>query len=208
MKIGDFKKEQLKLAKGVSVKDDFDEINLIGGVDQIIIGNKVISAVTVCDYNNLKLLDDESFTMETKVPYILGCLFYREGPAAVEAFHKLKRKPDVLLVDAHGVLHPRKIGMASQLGLVLNIPTIGVAKNLLVGEVRDNGDIFILGKKCGKKVITKEGANPLYVSPGYRVSLKTAVEIVKKCMREPHKLPEPLFLAHKIARKKGKELLN
>jgi len=207
LRIEDFKKEQLKLAKKVVIKNDFEEINLVGGIDQTIVGKKIISVVTVCDYDNMKLLDEEDFTIEAKIPYVPGYLFYREGPAAIEAFNKLKRKPDVLIVDGHGILHPRKIGIASQLGLILDIPTIGIAQSLLFGEEKGD-EVYILGKKCGKKIITKKEAKPIYVSPGHKISLSKAVEIVKKCLREPHKLPEPLFFAHKLVRKKGKEIIS
>ena len=109
------------------------------------------------------------------------------------------------MVDGHGILHEEKAGLASFIGVELAKPVIGVAKTLLVGE--ENGDeIMLNGELCGAKVVTKEHARPVYVSPGNMISLKTSVELVKKTMVPPHKLPEPLHVAHRIARKLAKEM--
>ena len=111
----------------------------------------------------------------------------------------------MLLVDGHGIAHPRKIGLASHVGLLLDIPTIGIAKCLLCGKIEE--DKIVLGEKnIGFKFIGKEQASPLFVSPGHKVSMKTSLEVVKNCMRMPHKLPEPLHLAHKNANKIRKEI--
>jgi len=131
----------------------------------------------------------------------------RESPAAVEAFNKLENKPDILIVDAHGIAHPRFFGMASHIGLLLDIPTIGIAKKLMVGKKQDNKIVFN-NKIIAQEVKTKEYSKPLYVSIGHKVSLKTAVEIVNKCIKLPHKLPEPLHLAHKYANKIREEQLS
>ena len=201
-----FEKEQLRLAKKVVTKDDFDKIELVAGVDQSFIDdNKIISAVVVCNYKTLKILEKQYAVVEARFPYISGYLSYRESPAVVEAFGRLKTKPDILMVDAHGICHPRRIGMASHVGLLLDIPTIGIAKSLMCGEVRD-GKIYVDGEVRGIEIKTKEFANPIYVSPGHRISLKTAVEIVKDSIKLPHKYPEPLFLAHRYANELKKEL--
>ena len=197
--------EQLTLAKKVVIKDEFEEIKLVGGVDQSFNGNEVSSAVVVCDYKTMEVIEKKSASIETKFPYIPGFLSYREAPAIVEAINKLENKPDILLVDGHGISHPRKIGLASHVGLSLDIPTIGAAKNLLCGKIEE--DKIILGEKTvGFRFIGKEQANPLFVSPGHKVNMKTSLKIVKNCMRLPHKLPEPLHLAHKNANKIRKEL--
>jgi deoxyribonuclease V len=199
-----FKSEQLSLAKKVVIKDEFDEIKLVGGVDQAFNGNEVISAAVVCDYKTMKIIEKKSASVCTTFPYIPGYLSYREAPAIVEAVSKLENKPDVLLVDGHGIAHPRKIGLASHVGLLLDIPTIGVAKNLLCGEIKE--DKIIIGERIvGFCLTAKEHANPLFVSPGHKVSLKSSLEIVRNCARLPHKLPEPLHLAHRYANKIRKE---
>ncbi|MBN1544626.1 endonuclease V [Candidatus Woesearchaeota archaeon] len=200
MNIRDLKKEQLKLAKKVTVKDDFDEINYIGGCDQAFIDNKVISAVVVLEYKTLKMVEKKHAVADAPIQYIPGFLSYRESPAVVEAVSKLDQKPDLLMVDGNGILHPRKIGMASHLGILLDMPTIGIAKKLLLGEEKD-GKIIVEGEARGVTLKTKEHAKPIYISPGHRVSLKTAEEVVKRCMVEKHKMPEPLHEAHKYSNK-------
>jgi len=200
------KEEQLSLAKKVVIKNEFDEIKLVAGVDQAFNGNEVISAVVVCDYKTMEIIERKTSTVQTNFPYIPGFLSYREAPAIVESVNKLENKPDILLVDGHGIAHPRKIGLASHVGLLLDIPTIGIAKNLLCGEIKNNR--VILGEKIlGFCFIGKENASPLFISPGHRISLKTSLEIVRNCMRLPHKLPEPLHLAHRHANKIRKELI-
>ncbi|MFC1734087.1 endonuclease V [candidate division KSB1 bacterium] len=199
------KLEQIKLAEKVLTNDVFDEINYIGGCDQAFTDdNKIISSVVVLD-KNMKVIDSATAVVECKMPYIPGYLFYREAPAILEAFNKLKQKPDILIVDSNGILHPRRIGMASHVGVVLDIPTIGVAKNLMMGRVSD-GKIEVDKEIRAVEVRTREHAKPLFVSPGHKISLRTAVELVKKSIIHPHKLPEQLHLAHRFANKKKKNM--
>ncbi|MCX8146850.1 MAG: endonuclease V [Candidatus Woesearchaeota archaeon] len=200
MNIQKLKEEQLKLAEKVIIIDSFDKIKYIGGCDQSYSGNKIISCVVVMD-EKMKIVDKAFAEKECNFPYIPGFLSYRESPAVVEAFNKLKIKPDILMVDGNGILHPRRFGMASHLGIILDIPTIGITKSLLIGKVID-GKIEVDKEIRGMEVKTREFSNPLYVSPGHRISLKTAVEIVKKSIIFPHKLPEPLHLAHRLAKKR------
>lgn len=198
MNLEKLKKEQIKLAKKVKIKDDFEKIELIAGCDQAFKEKDVFSVVVVLD-KDMKEIEKADAQVKAPIPYISGFLSYREAPAVVEAFTKLNQKPDLLMVDANGILHPRRIGMASHLGILLDVPTIGVAKNPYVGEVK--GDkIYYNDKLRGVLVKTKTGSKPLYISPGHRISLKTAVEIVKKCLKDPHKLPEPLHLAHRYVK--------
>lgn len=200
------KKEQLKLAEKVITTDSFENIKTIGGADQAYIGNKVISAIVVCDYKNLEAIEEKHAVVDAKIPYKSGFLFYRDGPAVMEAFNKLENKPDVLIVEANGILHPRRIGMASHVGILLDIATIGVTKNLMLGEVREK-TIYVEKEARGYELITKEHARPIYISPGNKISLKTSLEVVKNSLRQPHKLPEPLHLARKYGNKVRKELL-
>lgn len=200
MNIKDLKKEQLRLAKKVIVKDDFDEIKYVGGCDQAYADNKVISAVVVMDAQSLEIVEKKYAVAEAPMQYIPGFLSYRESPAVMEAMAKLEKKPDLLFVDGNGILHPRKIGMASHLGILLDMPTIGVAKKLMLGEAAD-GKITFEGEVLARELRTKEHAKPIYVSPGHRVSMKTAYEWAHKCVLEKHKMPEPLHEAHKYSNK-------
>ncbi len=194
------KKEQLKLAKKVSIVDSFRNIKTVAGADQAYADRKVISAIAICDYKSLKLIENKHAVVEAKVPYKSGFLFYKDGPAIIEAFNRLENKPDVLIVEANGILHPRRIGMASHLGILLDTATIGVTKALMLGQMRGN-TIYVDKEARGYGLITKEHANPIYISPGHNISLKTSLEVIKKCIRLPHKLPEPLHLAHKHGNK-------
>ena len=190
--------EQLKLAKKVIIKDSFEKLELIGGVDCAYNQYEVIAAIVVCDYKTMEVKEKVFAVVNAKVPYMSGFLAYREGPAISEAHAKLQLKPDVMIFDGNGILHPRRIGLASHIGVLLDQASIGTAKNLMVGEVKGNV-VYVDKEARAELLVTREHSKPVYVSPGHKISLKTSVEIVKNCMIFPHKLPEPLHLAHKFA---------
>ena len=203
--ISKLKQEQLKFAKKVLIKDEFEKVSLIGGCDQAFIGNKVISQIVVLDAKTLDIVEKAYAITDSLIPYIPTFSFFREGPAIIEAYQKLSTKPDVLLIDSNGILHPRRIGMASHVGVILDIPTIGVAKVINYGIVQGE-DILSDKELVGKKVLTREFANPLYVSPGHKITLKSSVDIIRQCMKQPHKLPEPLHLAHRLVSKQARKM--
>ncbi|MBI2574868.1 endonuclease V [Candidatus Woesearchaeota archaeon] len=205
MNIERLKDEQIEAAKKVVVKDEFRKQELIGGASQAFHGNTVVSAVAVLD-SNLDVVEQQTATSETRMPYIPEFLYFREGPALIAAYRKLKQKPDMLIIGANGILHPLRIGMASQIGVVLDVPAIGVAKQLLCGQVDEDGRISCNNEIRGVALKTREHSRPLYISPGHKVSLETSVEIVKKSIRYPHKLPEQLHIAHRLANKARDEL--
>ena len=140
------------------------------------------------------------------LPYIPGLLGFREVPALAEAWARLEAKPGLLFVDGHGVAHPKGLGIACLLGLVLDVPTIGVAKSVLVGEVAGSlpdapgatAPLAWRGRVIGIALRTRRGANPLYISPGHRVSPDTALRWVLDTLRG-RRLPEPTRLAHDAA---------
>ena len=103
-----------------------------------------------------------------------------------------------MIFDGNGILHPRKFGMASHMGVLLDITSIGIAKKLMIGDVKGNR-VYVDKELRGEIIATREHSKPIYVSPGNKISLKTSVEIVKNCIKTPHKLPEPLHLAHRYA---------
>lgn len=191
------KEEQLKIAKKVVLKDSFEDVITLGGADCAFFENKIVASVIVCD-RSFAVLEKQHAVLDLKIPYIPGLLFYREGPAIAEAFSKLEHKPTVLMCDGNGILHPLRIGLASHLGVLLDQPTIGISKNLLCGNV-EHGKVRLGDEILGREVKTKEHARPLYVSPGHNISMKTSVELVSSSIKPPHKLPEPLHLAHKEA---------
>lgn len=192
------KEEQLNLSKKVILKDSFDKLELIGGVDQAYNKDYIISAIVICNYNAMEVKEKVFAVLKIKVPYTPGFLAYREGPAISESYAKLKNKPDIIIFDGNGILHPRRCGLASHMGILLDQVSIGIAKQLLVGKLK--GNIVYFDKEArGELVFTREHSKPVYVSPGHKITLKTSIEIVKNCLRFPHKLPEPLHLAHRYA---------
>jgi len=208
MDLSKLKEEQKKLARRVMLRDDFSKIQTVAGCDIAYTGNNIICAVVVMDYETLQVRETQTTVSRVQFPYIPGYLAYREAPISIETYHKLELDPDVFLVDGNGILHPRKMGLASALGLSLDKPAVGVAKNLLCGDVVDD-TVYLDKEAVGKLIGTKEQAKPIYVSPGHKVGLRTSMEVVKKTLRE-HKMPEPLHEAHKLANKirrklKGKE---
>lgn len=189
---------QKTLARKVSLEDGFEKIKTIAGADSAFSRGKVFSTVVVTEYPSVKPLERSFHSEKEGFPYIPGFLSYREAPSIEKAFKKLKAKPDVILVDGQGICHPRGIGLASHLGIILDVPTIGVAKSRLCGEAKKE-KIFLKGSQVGWVLETKPGTRPLFVSPGHKVSIKQSQDIVKACIRN-HKLPEPLRLAHLYSR--------
>lgn len=196
---------QREVAGKVILKDRFSALKLIGGVDQAFFANNVISCIAVLDYDSMKVVDRAHAIEEVKFPYLPGYLYFREAPAIFRAFSKLRQKPDILIVDGCGINHPRKAGLASHIGVDLDLPTIGVSKRPLCGEVRSKpeheGEFSYMefeGRKNGALLLSRQKCRPIAVAPGHRISLDSAIRIVKHCLRG-HKLPEPLRLAHSFA---------
>jgi len=203
------REEQVKLAKKLEIREMQAEITKIGGCDRVYMDKKMICAITVMGYPGLKLLEKKYSIVDIEQPYVPGYLFYREGPGIIETYNKLENKPDVLMVDGSGIIHPRKIGLVSHLGLVLDIATVGITRSMMCGELK--GDkVYINDEIRGQLVVTKANSNPVFVSPGHKISLKKAVKLVKETTKIPYKMPEPVAMAHKFANKlkkfqKGKE---
>jgi deoxyribonuclease V len=196
---------QLQLSKRIILEDRLPErIRLVAGVDVAYSGNKSVGAVAVLDYDSLKVVEAQVVVCATRFPYIPTLLSFREVPPVVLGIKKLRVSPDVFLVDGQGFAHPFRCGFASHLGIVINKPTIGVAKSMLIGEVEDvevgGGFSFLKdkGEVVGAVVSTKAGCKPVYVSVGHMVSLEKAVEIVRHCI-VGNRVPEPILMAHEIA---------
>lgn len=196
-------KEQNKLAKRIVLKNDVDEYRLIAGCDAVYTGRKIIYAIIVFD-TEMNVKEKKYTVMNAQMPYMKDYVAYRDSPVAVETYHKLEIDPDVLMVVGAGIMHPRKIGMASHLGLLIDKPTLGVSKEVIHGEVE--GDYIYGGnEKIGILMKTKEHAKPIYVSPGHRVSMQRALDIAKENMGDK-KLPIPLHETHKFANKIKKKI--
>jgi deoxyribonuclease V len=200
------KSEQRKLAKQVKLKDsvDFSEVKMIAGVDTATIGRDVVAGIVVLD-SNMEIVEEKFAVRKAEFPYISEFRSYRELPAIMECYQKLETDVDLFIVEGNGILHPRRLGIASHFGILVQKPTIGVAKSMMFGDVK--GDkIYSDDEVLGSVLVVKKGSNPIYVSPGHLISLKTATEIVKKLIRPPHKLPEPLDAAHRYVNNISDEL--
>ncbi len=200
----ELKNEQLKLASKVELREDFDTVKTIGGVECLAFGKKLLASVVVCELPSLKVLEHKTYVLHDPLPYQPGFTAYREMPAIIEAYNLLEQEPDVLIVKGEGVLHSRRLGLASHLGLALNKATFGVQENLILGRV-EQGKIFVQNELLGFEVITREHAKPLFISPGHLISFGSVLRLTKETLRFPHKMPEPLHLAHKFGKRKLKD---
>lgn len=194
---------QLRLSKQVIQKDVLPKtIHSVAGVDTAYSADVSIGAAVVLNYETLSIIESKKARVKTRFSYIPTLLSFREIPPTLAAIKKLKTQPDIFLVDGQGIAHPYRLGFASHLGLILNKPTIGVAKSLLCGKVgnfNQEGWAPIIDKNevIGAAVASKH-EKLIYVSVGHMVSLKKAIQIVKHCTRL-HRIPEPIRAAHIIA---------
>jgi deoxyribonuclease V len=202
---------QLRLSEQVIREDVLpNSIKYVAGVDVAYAKEISIGAVVVLDYASLALVETKAVRLKTRFPYIPTLLSFREIPPAYSAIKKLEVEPDVFLVDGQGIAHPYRLGFATHLGLAIKKPTIGVAKSLLCGKVEPASGpewaaIINRGEVIGAKVVTKLGTKPIYVSIGHRVSLKTAINIVKSCART-YRIPEPIRRAHTSANEEKRKI--
>jgi deoxyribonuclease V len=198
------------LAARVVAADSIGPVRILGGADASSLRfdptRSVHAAMVALDAVTLAPLGEQGALRRGGLPYIPGLLGFREVPALVDAFLALAAPPDLILVDGHGLAHPRGLGVASQLGVVLDVPTIGVAKSILCGRVEGTlgaapgatAPLVWKGAVIGMALRTRRGANRLYVSIGHRVSLATALHWVIASGRG-RRLPEPTRLAHEAA---------
>ncbi|OCG11757.1 endonuclease V [Gilliamella sp. wkB292] len=209
--LAQLKQSQQSLANQVKLVDDFNPtIKLVGGTDVGFEddGHVTRAAIVILTYPDFKVVEYHIARLKTEFPYIPGYLSFREYPALLSAWEQVKHKPDLLLVDGQGVAHPRRLGIASHLGLLLDMPTIGVAKKRLCGQFspipKIAGQVTPLVDKqqqIGWVLQSKNNCNPLFISPGHRVSQDSALEWVTRCLRG-YRLPEPTRWADAIASNK------
>ena len=187
---------QKKLAAQVSEESELPAkiINLIG-CDAAYDNGRTFASAVMVDYENLKLSRTSDVEESTRFPYIPGLLAFREAPSVLRAIRSLRPKSYVCLVDAHGIAHPRRFGLACYVGLALGKPTIGVAKSLLYGRVRGNRVVDANGSPIAAILkLPERSGKTIYVSVGHKISLKDAVRIVKYCLTPQG--PLPIRLAH------------
>jgi deoxyribonuclease V len=198
---------QRRLAEQVSTKGEVTAPHFIAGVD-ISAGKAqgmATAAVVVLNFPELRLVEMKVAKGKLDYPYIPGLLSFRESPLTLAACQELTINPDIILVDGQGIAHPRRLGLASHLGLFLNTPTIGCAKSRLCGQHEEPGvesgsytEVIDRDETIGVALRTKRGVKPIYVSIGHKIDLKTAIHWVMKCCCG-YRLPEPTRLAHLAA---------
>lgn len=202
---------QRQLRDQVIIEDRLGPIEYVAGVDVGFEEDGAVTraAVAVLRLSDLQIQDQAIARRPTTFPYITGFLSFREIPAVLDALAKLETPPDILLCDGQGYAHPRRLGIACHLGLLTDIPSIGVAKSWLIGKhdplpeergawqpLHDRGEVI------GAVLRTRENTKPLYISSGHRISLTTAIDYVMRCTPK-YRLPETTRWAHKLA--SGKE---
>lgn len=198
---------QRQLAPRVVTADAFGIIHTVAGVD---VGFKrrsrrIRAAIVVLSWPSLERIDAAVAEQEESFPYVPGLLSFREVPAVLDCYERLRVQPDLLVCDGQGYAHPRRFGLACHLGVVLNLPTIGAAKSRLIGTFEEPGwergsrsPLVDRDELIGSVVRTRTGVKPLFVSVGHRVGLETATEIVLAAAPR-YRLPETTRQAHRLA---------
>lgn len=184
---------------------DLASVQLIAGVDVSVKNNVSQAAVVVLTYPELEPIEIVRAQQPTAYPYIPGLLTFREGPVLEEAFVKLEHEPDVFVFDGMGQIHPRKIGIASHMGLWLDKPTIGCGKTHFIGDYEQPGnkkgdynDIIYKGERIGVVLRTRDNVKPVYISVGHRTDLASSIELIL-AVTPKYRLPHPIRLAHNAA---------
>jgi deoxyribonuclease V len=200
-------KIQEEMASRLILEWSGGRVRLVAGADSSYdqIERRIAAVVVVLTYPGLEIVETSSAVRPLAMPYVPGFLAFREGPAFMAAFRRLKRRPDVTLLDGNGIAHPRKMGLASYVGVKLDIPTIGCAKTPFFSfrqpderrgswtEYRNRS-----AEKVGICLRTRAGVRPVFVSPGHRVDFPLSRQIVLGC--SSYRLPEPLREAHRLSR--------
>ena len=199
---------QKQLAYEVIRHDVFDApVKTVAGIDLgfDLKNDSCRAAVVVLKFPELELIETAEAILPVQFPYVPGLLSFRETPIAVKALEKLNIAPDLILCDGQGIAHPRRFGIACHIGLITNIPAIGVAKSLLVGKYESldltRGSVSPLihqNEEVGVALRTKDNVQPVYVSVGHKISLETAADFVLRCTTK-YRLPETTRLADKMA---------
>ena len=198
---------QQRLASRLVLQQNIRDPSRIGGADFSYHKQKGLigAVIVVLKYPEFEIIEVAREIQEVKIPYIPGYLNFREGPAFIRSFRKLKAPPEFTLIDGNGIAHPRRMGLASYVGVILDIPTIGCAKSPFFAfespaEGRGSYSYYKDRKKevVGFCLRTREFVKPVFVSPGHRVDLKFSREIVLACCK--FRIPEPIRIAHRMAK--------
>lgn len=206
---------QRQLAQQVELRDDFPKpLRTVAGFDVGFEDGGAITraAAVLLDADTREVIDQQVARLPTRMPYIPGLLSFRELPALLEALSMLEHTPDLAFIDGHGIAHPRRLGIAAHFGVATNLPCIGIAKKILVGEARmalhDMRGAFTPlrdgREQIGWLLRSKPGCLPLIVSPGHKVAMPSAPELAMRFVTT-YRLPEPTRLADRIASRRDRK---
>jgi deoxyribonuclease V len=199
---------QEALRDRVILRNTFNDVTKVGGADVSYSKDKnfLYAAIIILSFPGMETLEIANAHGKIPFPYIPGLLSFREGPVLIRAFQKLTLKPDLMIFDGQGVAHPRGFGLASHMGLWLDLPSIGCTKTPLLRDFvypeTSKGSFELIrkgGKDVGVVLRTKENIKPLFVSPGHRIDLGTSMKIVLTACTK-FRIPEPLRKAHQLSR--------
>lgn len=205
MRIEHLKLNQIKLARKVRLQKIKKPVKYIAGADVAVTSKYLVGCIVILKYPDLELIECVKATTPNKIPYVPGFLSYREIPVLIKCYKKIKRKPDLMLVDGQGIAHPRSLGIASHLGLLLDTPTIGCAKSRLCGEfvkpreTRGSSESLKIGDKTvGLVIRTRDKTKPLFVSPGHLVDIEDCRRYILSSVCR-YRIPKPIRFAHMTA---------
>jgi deoxyribonuclease V len=205
--IAEARAAQELLSSTVRIVPFLGRSRFVAGVDAAFSSSRIFAAACLYRIPDLVCIEQVTAVQDLLFPYVPGLLSFREGPSVIEAVSRLKQRPDVILVDGQGIAHPRGIGLASHIGVLLDIPTIGCAKQRLVGDFREPGSgkgdwepLRYREALVGAVLRTRDNVKPLFVSPGHRVDVNTAIGIVLSCLGR-YRIPEPVRCADMLSKK-------
>lgn len=197
---------QRDLAEHVRFEPLPPDPDTVAGVDVSVRGDRVRTAIVVLQVDTMDVVDQVTWEGPVAFPYVPGLLSFREMPAVLPALDRLSVKPDVFILDAQGYAHPRRFGLACHLGVLLDVPAIGVAKTRLIGRHDELGaekgsrtPLVHDGETIGSVVRTRTNVNPVFVSVGHRATLGDAVDLTLRCATK-YKLPMPTHYAHRLSK--------
>ncbi len=203
--IEEAKKIQENLRKKLKIIPLSSVPQYVCGVDAAFSKSHVYACASLFKFDEVVHVEDKITETKIEFPYVPNFLSFREGKAILEAIKNLKIKPDVILFDGHGIAHPMSLGIASHIGVLLDIPSIGCAKSKLIGDYQEPDEkrgsfsyIYLNSEIVGVVLRTKNKTKPIFVSPGHLIDIKSSVEIVLKLTKN-YRIPEPLRRAHYIA---------
>ena len=190
---------QERLRQRVVLEDDFAPLRFVAGADLAFDpqSNIAFAGVIVYRFPQLEEVEHRMARRKLRFPYVPGLLSFRESPVLLAAFARLRTEPDLILLDGHGLAHPRRFGIACHLGVLFDKPAIGCAKSLLVGEHEEPAGragsatpLLLDGERVGTVLRTRDNVQPIYVTPGHRIAVDSAVAVVKLCL-DGFRIPQP-----------------